>query len=329
MSKLVLIDGNAILHRAYHALPPLTTTKGEPINAVYGLISMLLRVIQDLKPTHIAVAFDRKEPTFRHKEFPSYQAQRPPMDKDLSTQFEKAKEVFEAMNIPVFEKAGFEADDVIGTLSSKATEISNFQFPISNKNSKEKTKYQSPVTSHQSLIDEIVIITGDRDILQLVDDKRKVKVYLPIRGLSDAKLMKADDVIEKLGVKPVQIPDYKALVGDQSDNYPGVSGIGPKTAINLLAKFGTLQKVYEHMDEIGDSTRKRLEDGKNDAYLSLKLATIVRDVELENNLEKSNKWQVDNQQVLDLFSRFGFKTLTNRVKEVGKTIIDENQMKLI
>src|SRR3972149_6940828 len=307
MTKLVLIDGNAILHRAYHALPPLTTKRGEPINAVYGLTSMLLRVIQDLKPTHIAVCFDRKEPTFRHKEFPKYQAQRPAMDKELSGQFEKAKDVLSAMNIPFFEMAGVEADDLLGSIADQGQSA--------------KDKAQS--------IDEVVIVTGDRDILQLVDDKRKVRVYLPVRGLSDAKLMKADDVIEKLGVKPVQIPDYKALVGDQSDNYPGVSGIGPKTAIDLLTRFGTLQQVYEHMDEIGDSTRKRLEDGKNDAYLSLKLATIVRDVELENNLEKSNKWQVDNQQVLDLFSRFGFKTLTNRVKEVGKTIIDENQMKLI
>src|SRR3989344_8025202 len=149
MSKLVLIDGNAILHRAYHALPPLTTKRGEPINAVYGLTSMLLRVIQDLKPTHIAVCFDRKEPTFRHKEFPKYQAQRPVMDKELSGQFEKAKDVLSAMNIPIFEMAGYEADDVIGTLASQSTGV-----------------------------DEVVIVTGDRDILQLIDDSRRVRVYL-------------------------------------------------------------------------------------------------------------------------------------------------------
>ncbi|KKR30354.1 hypothetical protein A2715_00925 [Candidatus Woesebacteria bacterium RIFCSPHIGHO2_01_FULL_39_32] len=303
MSKLVLIDGNAILHRAYHALPPLTTKRGEPINAVYGLTSMLLRVIQDLKPTHIAVCFDRKEPTFRHKEFPKYQAQRPAMDKELSGQFEKAKDVLSAMNIPFFEMAGFEADDLLGSIADQGQSA--------------KDKAQS--------IDEVVIVTGDRDILQLVDDKRKVRVYLPVRGLSDAKLMKSDDVVEKLGVKPVQIPDYKALVGDPSDNYPGVAGIGPKTAIDLLTRFGTLQGIYEHLNEINESALKKLEDGKESAYLSLKLAQIVTNVELDSDLEKTKRWQVDSPQLIALFSSYGFKTLTQRVKDVGKSVVDENQ----
>src|SRR4030043_1129587 len=141
MRKLVLIDGNAILHRAYHALPPLTAKSGEPINAVYGLVSMLLRVIQDLKPTRIAVSFDEKEPTFRHKAVPSYQAQRPPTHADLSSQFEKAKNFLSAAGIPIYSKPGFEADDVIGTIAKKAD-------------------------------GEVIIITGDRDQLQLVDDKK-------------------------------------------------------------------------------------------------------------------------------------------------------------
>ncbi|MBU0922441.1 DNA polymerase I, partial [Patescibacteria group bacterium] len=140
MSKLILIDGNAILHRAYHALPPLTTKRGEPINAVYGFISMLLRVIQDLEPTHIVVAFDRKEPTFRHKEYEHYQAQRPETDKKLISQFDKTKRVVDAFGIPFYDKAGFEADDVIGTLAKQA----------------------------EKKLDEIVIVTGDKDILQLV-----------------------------------------------------------------------------------------------------------------------------------------------------------------
>ncbi|MEK7113185.1 MAG: PIN domain-containing protein, partial [Patescibacteria group bacterium] len=163
MAKLILIDGNAILHRAYHALPPLTTRRGEPIGAVYGLISMLLRVIQDLKPTEIAVCFDEKEPTFRHKEFAPYQAQRPVMDEELSGQFEKARRVIEAFGIPIYSKSGFEADDVIGTLAEKAKE-------------------------------DVVIVTGDRDILQLVGGG--VKVYLPIAGLSSAKLMGKEEVKE-------------------------------------------------------------------------------------------------------------------------------------
>src|SRR3989338_2978816 len=151
MSKLVLIDGNAILHRAYHALPPLTTRRGEPINAVYGLVSMLLKVIQDLKPTHIAVAFDRKEPTFRHKKYPKYQAQRPKMDAELSSQFEKARDVITAFGIPIYDKAGYEADDVLGSIAEQA------------QSSKPKAQ--------KGGFDEVVIVTGDRDILQLVDNK--------------------------------------------------------------------------------------------------------------------------------------------------------------
>lgn len=297
MSKLILVDGNAILHRAYHALPPLTTRAGEPINAVYGLISMLLRVIQDLKPTHLAVAFDRKEQTFRQKEFAGYQAQRPPMEEDLSSQFGKAKSVLDAFNIPVFEKAGFEADDVIGTLASQEVKTPN----------------------------EVVIVTGDRDILQLVDDDKNIKVYLPIKGLSDAKLMGSADVIEKLGVKPSQIVDYKALVGDPSDNYPGVAGIGPKTAIRLLEKYGRLEEIYKHLMKIEESTRKKLETGRRSAYQSQRLAKIVTDVDLDIDFDQAAKWKIDGTKVLDLFEEFGFKTLTRRVKEVGKLIVSENQ----
>lgn len=297
MPKLVVIDGNAIMHRGYHALPSLTTRKGEPINAVYGLISMLLRVIQDLKPTHVIVAFDRKEPTFRKKEFKDYQAHRPPMEKNLASQFEKAKLTLDAFNIPSYDKAGYEADDVIGTLASQQT-----KFP-----------------------GEVVIVTGDRDILQLVDDDKKVNVYLPIKGLSDAKLMKTEDVIQKLGVKPTQIVDYKALVGDQSDNYPGVSGIGPKTAIKLLEKYEDLDNIYKHLEEIEKTTRQKLATGKKSAYLSQKLAKIITNLELKVDFEKAKKWQLDSQKVLNLFSEFGFKTLTRRVKEVGNTIVSENQ----
>lgn len=296
MSKLVLIDGNAILHRAYHALPPLTTKRGEPINAVYGLISMLLRVIQDLKPTHLAVCFDESEPTFRHKEFAPYQAQRPAMADELSGQFEKAKKVIEAFGIPIYSKAGFEADDVIGTLAKEATE-------------------------------DVVIVTGDRDILQLVGGR--VKVYLPIVGLSSAKLMGEDEVKEKLGIVPKQVADYKALVGDPSDNYPGVAGIGPKTAISLLEKYKNLNGIYAHLEEISPSVREKLIKEKDEAKLSLRLATIVRDVPVKLDIEASGKWDVDSQTVLNLFSRFGFKTLTERVKKVGKSLDDEKQMLLL
>jgi len=295
MSKLVLIDGNAILHRGYHALPPLTTKNGEPINAVYGLVSMLLRVISDLKPTHIIVAFDRKEPTFRHKEFENYQAQRPPMDKALSSQFEKAKDVLYAIGIPVYEKAGFEADDIIGTLAKES----------------------------EKKLDETVIVTGDKDILQLVTEK--TKVYLPVRGLSDAQLMGEEEVVEKLKVTPKQIVDYKSLVGDPSDNYPGVRGIGPKTAVNLLSKYKTKGEVYKKLKDISSNTREKLESGKKDAEMSYKLAKIVTDVDFKHDIDSAKSWRVDSDNVLNLFSEFGFRTLTKRVKKVGEQMEKERQ----
>ena len=296
MGKLILIDGNAILHRAFHALPPLTTKRGEPINAVYGLISMLLRVIADLKPTHIAVCFDEKEPTFRHKEFAPYQAQRPAMADELSGQFEKARREIEAFGIPIYSKSGFEADDVIGTLAGEAKE-------------------------------DVVVVTGDKDILQLVGGR--VKVYLPIAGLSSAKLMGEDEVKEKLGVFPKQVADYKALVGDPSDNYPGVAGIGPKTTTSLLEKYKDLDGIYAHLEEISPSVRDKLIKGKDEAKLSLRLATIVKDVPVKLDIEACGKWDVDSQGVLNLFSKFGFKTLTERVKKVGKSLDDEKQMPLL
>src|SRR3989344_2814497 len=332
MSKLVLIDGNAILHRAYHALPPLTTRSGEPINAVYGLVSMLLRIIQDLKPTHIVACFDRKEPTFRHKAFKAYQAQRPPTEKDLSSQFEKAKSVLTAMNIPIFEMAGYEADDIIGTIAEQSIGISNSEILISKQIPNPKLQIpnkrnNTPNTIHRPQVEEVVIVTGDKDQFQLVNDN--VKLYMPVTGLSNAKLMGEEEIIEKMGVKPEQIPDFKALVGDPSDNYKGVAGIGPKTASDLLIRFGTLKGVYENLDKIAASVREKLEKDKDNAELSLKLAKIVTDVLVEFDLKSAGMWRVDDPQVLALFSQFGFKTLTNRVKEVGKAIVSENQIKLL
>lgn len=295
--KLVLIDGNAILHRAFHALPPLTTKSGEPINAVYGLVSMLLRVIADLKPTRIAVAFDEKEKTFRHIALPAYQAQRPPMAEDLSKQFDKAKDFLKAAGIPIYSKPGFEADDVIGTIAEKAKA-------------------------------DVVIVTGDRDQLQLVNDERNIKLYMPVTGLANAALYGEAETMERMGVPASLIDDYKALVGDPSDNYTGIPGIGPKTAVSLLQKFGTFADIYKNLDKIPENVREKLTRGRESGELSKKLATIVRDVPLEIDFEKMDGWKIDSQKVLDLFSKFGFKTLTERVKTVGKQIESEKQTKL-
>lgn len=314
--KLVIIDGNAIMHRAFHAMPPLNTPTGEPINAVHGFISMLLKIIQEIKPTHLAVAFDRKEPTFRQKELPTYQAQRPPMATELSSQFEKVTEFLDSANIPVYSKAGYEADDVIGTLAEQSTK--NQKSKIKNQNDKSKLK----------IFDEVVIVTGDRDQLQLVEDKKKIKLYMPVAGLINAKLYSEADATERMGVPPTQIVDYKALTGDASDNYFGITGIGPKTATTLLSKYGTLGGIYKNLDELPEKLRAKLTEGKKSADQSYMLATIVRDVPIDIDFDGMNKWNISGAGVISLFEKFGFRTLTERIKKVGKEIEEQKQEKL-
>jgi len=299
MNKLIIFDGNALMHRAFHALPPLTTKNGEPINAVYGLVSMLLNVIENLKPTHIIFCFDEKEPTFRSKLLPTYQSQRPETSSDLIPQFFKARDFFRAAHISVYSKSGFEADDVIGTIAKLVTRNSQ-QF-------------------------ETVIVTGDRDILQLVDDSKNIKLFMPIAGLSNGKIFKEKETVERIGVLPNQIPDYKALVGDQSDNYFGIPGIGPKTAIGLLAKYKTLSDVYEQINTIPEKLKDKLLKGKESANLSYKLATIVRGVPIKFDIENSDKWDLISGDVIKLFEEYGFKTLTARIKALAKKIEDEKQ----
>ncbi len=296
MTKLVLIDGNAIMHRAYHALPPLTSRDNTPINAVYGFTTMLLKIVEDLSPTHIAVSFDRPEPTFRKKLYKQYQAQRPEMDDALGEQFEKVKILLSAMNIPVYEKAGFEADDVLGTIAKKAK------------------------------VDEVVIVTGDKDILQLVDPK--IKLYMPIKGLSAGKLFGIKETIEKLGVNPSQIVDFKALVGDQSDNYKGVPGIGPKIAQSLLVKYKNLDNIYKNLDKIGGTVGEKLKLGKESAFESQKLAQIVTTVETDFDLEKADKWGLAHPQVLNICTDFGFKTIPKRIQTLSKKLASKNQTSL-
>ena len=293
LDKLILIDGHAIMYRAFHAMPPLTTKTGEPINAIHGLVSMLLRIITDLKPTHIAVVFDEKEKTFRQIELPTYQVQRAPMADELSSQFSKARQFLKAAKIPVYSKGGFEADDVIGTIALK--------FP-----------------------GDVVIATGDRDILQMVTDK--ISLYMPIAGLATAKLFGEKETVERMGVSPKLIPDYKGLVGDASDNYFGVPGIGPKTAINLLNEFGSFDGVFKNLNKIPEKLKAKLEMGRESGKLSYKLATIVTDVPVKIDFEEMENWDVDSKEVLDLFvNKFGFKTLTERVKKVGKELDQEKQ----
>lgn len=271
MERLVLIDGNAMLHRAYHALPPLTAPDGSVVNAVYGFTTMLLRLINDLKPTHLAVAFDRPKPTFRQKLFVGYQAKRPKMDAELVDQIPKVHNLIESFGIPIFEKDGFEADDVIGTLAKKSHGL-------------------------------VIIVTGDRDILQLVRDER-VLVYMPTKGLSEGKLYGRKEVEERMGVPPEKIPDYKALAGDPSDNYPGVPGVGPKTAVKLLEKYKTIDGVI--------ASAELTPEEKESARVSHDLATIRTSVPLEAKVAPLG--DLNRPEAIKELTRLGFRTLIARI----------------
>jgi len=305
MSRLVLIDGNAILHRAFHALPPMTNSKGQEINAVYGFVSMLFNVIKELKPTHLAIAFDRPKPTFRKELFAAYQAQRPKMDDSLVDQASLIHKVVAAMEVPIYEKDGFEADDILGSIA-KQIQIPNSKFQ------KESGK-----------IDEAVIVTGDRDLLQLVNSH--VKLFMPVKGLSEAKLFGEKEAEERMGVAPKQIADLKGLMGDASDNYPGVAGIGPKTAITLLKEFGSVENIYKNLDKIKNNrvTEKLVKD-KDNALMSHKLATVVTDVPIEFNQKSAELHDLATRKAVELFSELEFKTLLKRLLNLNHAQIEKS-----
>jgi DNA polymerase-1 len=226
--KIVLLDGNAIIHRSFHALPPFTTKSGELVNAVYGFSSTLLAVIDKFKPEYIVATFDLKGPTFRHEQFEDYKATRVKAPDELYSQIERVKEVVKTFNIPIYEKEGFEADDMIGTIAHTIDKENNNL--------------------------ETIIVTGDMDTLQLVNDK--TKVYTMSRGLSKAILYDTAGVEARYGgLMPAQLKDYKGLRGDASDNIPGVKGIGEKGAINLLKEYGSLEGVYENIANIKGSIK--------------------------------------------------------------------------
>lgn len=285
--KLILIDGNAIIHRAYHALPPFSTKKGELVNAVYGFSSTLLSVIAEFKPDYVVASFDLAGKTFRHEKFEDYKATRVKGDDELYAQIPRVKEVVQAFNIPIYEKAGFEADDVIGTI---ATQIKNKGEEI-----------------------QTIIVTGDMDTLQLVNDT--TSVYTMRRGLSDSIMYDSDKVIERYGLKPEQIIDYKALRGDPSDNIPGVKGIGEKTAVTLLQKYVTLDSVYENIEEIKGAVKDKLVRDKAQAYLSKDLATISIDAPVEFEIEKSVLKDFDREKIVKLFSELNFFSLIKRLPQ--------------
>lgn len=297
--KLIIIDGNALIHRSFHALPPtMATKKGEMVNAVYGFTTVLLKALREFKPEYVVLTLDKKGPTFRHKEYKEYKATRVKAPDDLYAQIPRVKEVATVLGIPIYEETGFEADDLIGTITKKTDgEI------------------------------EKIIVTGDMDTMQLINSH--TKVYTMSRGLSDSVIYDEAGVRERYGLNPDQMIDYKALRGDPADNIPGVRGIGEKTATELLKKFGTLGKIYDYINKIQDTRNEKqntkikerilglLKEHKKDAYLSKKLATIKCDVKISFDIKEARFGGFDREKVAELFSELEFKSLLPRIQELG------------
>ena len=284
--RLIIIDSNALLHRAFHALPPLTNKKGEATGAVYGFLLILFKAIKDLNANYVVATFDLPQPTFRHEKFKEYKAQRPKTPDGIVSQIPIAKEVLESLKIPIFVKEGFEADDLIATIAMK-----------SDKNS------------------EVYILSGDLDNLQLVN--KKIKVYTLGKGIKDTVVYDAERVISRFGVTPEQMIDFKALSGDPADNIHGVPGIGKKTAAELIQKFGSVKNLYSEIGQGMANIKPRIKDllitHKETALLSLELVEMKKDVDIEFSLEKCEFGKFDLKEVEEKLKALDFNTLINRL----------------
>ncbi len=293
--KIVLLDAHAIIHRAYHALPDFSSSKGEPTGALFGLSTMLIKIIQDLKPDYVVACYDLPEPTFRHEVFKEYKDGRKETEPELKTQLQKSREVFEAFSIPIYEASGFEADDILGTIVEQV----------------DTKKY------------EVVIASGDMDTMQLVKGE-DVYVYTLKKGIQDTILYDEKAVVERFGFAPKLLVDYKGLRGDPSDNIPGIRGIGEKTATQLITTFGTVEDIYKAVEdkkkdftEYGFTKRIQtlLREGKEEAFFSKMLATIRTDAPIKYKVEnKTWKEAVNIESVFALFDELEFRTLTQRLK---------------
>lgn len=291
-SKFIIIDGPAVLHRAWHALPKLTDPKGRVISAVYGFTSLLLKLLKEYQPEYIAVTFDTPTPTFRHQVYKEYKATRIPQPQEFYDQFPIVKDILKTFGIKILEKDGFEADDLIGTLVNK----SSF---------------------------DNLIVTGDLDTLQLVN--QKTKVYFLRQGISEVKVYDQEAVKNRFGLSPPQLIDFKALRGDLSDNIPGVRGIGEKTALALIQKFGSLENIYQHLDKIKESIRNLLLEQKDQVFLGKKLVTIRTDIEDIEQAEKYRLEKIDQEKVKQKFEELGFKSLIKRLEKINT----ENKQKTL
>lgn len=287
--RLIIIDSNALLHRAFHALPPLTNKKGEATGAVYGFLLILFKAIKDLQSSHIVACFDLPQPTFRHKKFKEYKAQRPRTPDGIISQIPVMKEILKSLKVPIFVKEGFEADDLIATIAT--------------------------IVPKQSDKIEIYILSGDLDNLQLVN--KKVKVYTLGKGIKDTVIYDTERVVSRFGVMPAQMIDFKALAGDPADNIPGVPGIGKKTASELIQKFGDIKNLYSEIRQGMANIKPRIKDllttHKKIALLSLELVEMKKDVDIEFLLKDCEFGKFDLKEVEEKLMALDFNTLVNRL----------------
>lgn len=286
--KLILMDGNSLANRAFYALPLLSNAQGQHTNAVYGFMTMLLRLLEEENPSHLLVAFDAGKITFRHQKYQEYKGARQKTPPELSEQFPLLKEALEAMSVPTYELEGWEADDIIGTLAKRAEEA-DFQ---------------------------VLIVTGDRDLLQLVSPR--TKVLLTRKGITQVEAYGMEEIREKYGLAPEQIVDLKGLMGDSSDNIPGIPGVGEKTALKLLAEYHSVEGILEHAESLKGKLKERVKEHAELARLSKELATIACDAPLPLELEELKRAPFDPDRVLESFRRLSFESLIERLGLQGQ-----------
>jgi DNA polymerase-1 len=295
MKKFIIIDGNAILHRAWHALPPLTSKNGQLVNAAYGFTMILIKALKDLKPYYGAVTFDRKEKTFRHEEYAEYKAQRPKQPDELYAQIPIIKDIVKSFNLPIYELSRYEADDLIATIcANKKVNIPEI---------------------------ETIVITGDMDTLQLIDDNTKVCALR--KGVTDTVLYDENAVKEKYGLTPKQLIDFKALRGDPSDNIPGARGIGEVGAVELVKQFESIENLYSaiesndsNIQKIKPRTLEILKNEKKNVLLGKKLVTLILDAPIDFNLEDC-KLNIDPTPILKTLEELGFNSLIGKVNSLA------------
>ncbi len=292
--RLIIIDSNALLHRSFHALPPLMTKTGQETGAVYGYLLTLFKAITDLKADYVVACFDTKMPTFRHEMFKDYKAQRPVTPSGIISQIPITKEVLATFKIPVFAKEGVEADDLIATICAKQPK----DYPGA----------------------EIFIVSGDLDNTQLIDEN--VKVYTLGKGIKDTVIYDINKVRERFGVEPKQMVDFKALTGDPSDNIPGVAGIGKKTAAEIIQKYGSIKNLYEELSTdtavLKPKVKEMLKLNKESALMSRELAQMKNDVDIDFKIEDCNFGDFNQNQVEGIFRKLEFSTLINRISSIKK-----------